>query len=173
MMRKSGSMVIALCVCVALPVIASAQEKTLCERLGGPSAISAVVERVTQKLTKDERVNKKLAKSDAERLTTNFKAYMGAATHCAGVKYTGRSMKRAHRHMAVTEGEFNATVEDLVQVLDEFKVPEKEKKELLALLSPLKKDIVEKPGDQTTGTDLPPTFKPAPPLQQKAMPKKI
>jgi len=173
MMRKSGSMVIALCVCVALPVIASAQEKTLCERLGGPSAISAVVERVTQKLTKDERVNKKLAKSDAERLTTNFKAYMGAATHCAGVKYTGRSMKRAHRHMAVTEGEFNATVEDLVQVLDEFKVPEKEKKELLALLSPLKKDIVEKPGDQTTGTDLPGTFKPAPPLQHKAMPKKI
>lgn len=152
---------------------AAAAEKSLCERLGGPPAISAVVERLAQKLTQDDRVNKKLAKSDAERFTTNFKAYIGAATHCAGVNYTGRSMKKAHRHMAVTEGEFNATVDDLVQVLGEFNVPEQEQKELLALLSPVKKDILEKPGDQTTGTALPPTFKPAPPLKYQAMPKKI
>jgi len=170
-MQRWSLMVAVLCVGVAV-TSAAAAEKSLCERLGGPSAISAVVDRVTQKLAQDERLNKKLAKSDATRLSTNFKAYIGAATHCAGVKYTGRSMKAAHKNMGVTEGEFNASVEDLVQVLDEFKVPEKEKKELLVLLSPLKKDIVEKPGDQTTGTDLPATFKPAPPLKHKAMPQK-
>src|SRR5262245_56464686 len=173
MMRKSVSMVIALCVCVALPVIASAQEKTLCERLGGPKAIAAVVERFAQKLGQDERVNKKLAKSDPQRFGTNATAFVEVATHCPGVTYTGRSMQRAHQHMGVTEGDFNATVEDLVQTVDEFKVPEREKQELLALLGPLKKDIVEKPGDMTTGTPLPANFKPAPRLKHKAAPKKM
>ena len=78
-------------------------------------------------------------------------------------------MKNTHRHMAVTEGEFNAVAEDLVKTLDEFKVPEKEKSELLAAIGPLKKDIVEKPGDMMTGTDLPANFKPSPPLKTKKM----
>ena len=34
-MRKLSIIVIALCVCTAFAVAASAQEKTLCERLGG------------------------------------------------------------------------------------------------------------------------------------------
>src|SRR5574341_1147719 len=89
MMRKLGSMVIVLCVCVALPVIASAQEKTLCERLGGTGAIAAVVDSFTQKLSQDERVNKKLANSDPNRLGTNFKAFVDVAAHCPRVKYTG------------------------------------------------------------------------------------
>ena len=172
-MRKSSIIVTALCLCVAFHVVASAQEKTLCERLGGTSAISAVVESFAQKLSKDDRVNKKLAKSDPNRLGTNFKAFVGVAAHCPGVKYTGRSMKRAHKNMGVTEGEFNAGVEDLVKTLDEFKVPEKEKNELLSAIGPLKKDIVEKPGDNTTGTPLPTNFKPAPPLKQKAAPQKM
>jgi hemoglobin len=36
-------------------------------------------------------------------------------------------------------------VEDLVKSLDTFKVPAREKEELLALLAPMKKDIVEVP----------------------------
>ena len=54
-----------------------------------------------------------------------------------------------------------------------FKVPEKEKNELLAALSPTKADIVAKPGDMITGTDLPANFKPAPPLKTKASTKKM
>ena len=171
-MWKSGSVVTALCFGVALTVVASAQEKPLCERLGGPKAIAAVVDSFAQKLSQDERLNKKLVKSDPNRLSTNFKAFVDVAAHCPGVKYTGRSMKSAHKHMGVTEGEFNAGVEHLVKTLDEFKVPEKEKNELLNVLGPLKKDIVEKPGDMTTGTPLPANFKPAPPLKHKAVPKK-
>ena len=71
--------------------------------------------------------------------------------------------------MAVTEGEFNALAEDLVKTLDEFKVPEKEKSELLAAIGPMKKDIVEKPGDMTTGTDLPANFKPAPTVEDESL----
>jgi hemoglobin len=80
-------------------------------------------------------------------------------------------MKTAHTNMGVTEGEFNALVENLTKTLDEFKVPAKEKGELLAALGSYKKDIVEKPGDTKTGTDLPADFKPAAPLKPKASPK--
>jgi len=43
---------------------------------------------------------------------------------------------------------------------------------LLAAIGPLQKDIVERPGDMTTGTDLPANFKPAPPLKTKTSAKK-
>ena len=86
---------------------------------------------------------------------------------------SGKNMKNAHKNMGVTEGEFKAVVEDLVKTLDEFKVPEKEKGELLAAIGPTQKDIVGKPGDMMTRTDLPANFKPAAPLKAKAPMKKM
>jgi hemoglobin len=53
-------------------------------------------------------------------------------------------MKTAHAGMNVSEAEFNALVEDLGKTLDRFKVPEKEQKELLAILGPMKRDVVTK-----------------------------
>jgi hemoglobin len=172
-MRKLSIVITALCVCTAFAVAASAQEKTLCERLGGTPAISAVVDSFAQKVLSDSRVNRKFAKSDANRLVTNLKGFVGQAAHCPGVKYKGKNMKNAHKNMGVTEGEFNAVVENLVKTLNEFNVPEKEKNELLAALGPTKKDIVERPGDMMTSADLPANFKPAPPLKTKASAKKM
>ena len=172
-MRKLSLVVTALCLSAAFAVAASAQEKTLCERLGGTTAISAVVDSFAGKVLKDDRVNKKFAKSDATRLTTNLKAFVAVAAHCAGAKYNGKNMKNAHKNMGVTEGEFKAVGEALVKTLDEFKVPEKEKSELLAAIGSTQKDIVAKPGDMMTGTDLPANFKPAAPLKAKAPMKKM
>ncbi|HEY6404195.1 MAG TPA: group 1 truncated hemoglobin, partial [Blastocatellia bacterium] len=80
-------------------------------------------------------------------------------------KYKGLDMKDAHKKMGVTEGEFNALVEDLVKALDKFNVGDKEKNELLGALGPMKSDIVEV-NSQETGTPLPAKFKPAPPLKE-------
>jgi hemoglobin len=46
--------------------------------------------------------------------------------------------------MGVANSHFDALVGDLVKSLDKFKVPAKEQKELLALLGPMRKDIVER-----------------------------
>ena len=54
-------------------------------------------------------------------------------------------MKEAHRGMGVRTRDFNALVEDLKKSLDKFNVPAKEQGELLAVLGPMKTDIVEKP----------------------------
>jgi hemoglobin len=51
-------------------------------------------------------------------------------------------MKTAHAGMRITDAEWSATVEDLVKSLNKFKVGAKEQQELLAILGPMKKDIV-------------------------------
>jgi hemoglobin len=57
--------------------------------------------------------------------------------------YTGRNMKAAHAGMGISHAEFDAVVDDLVQTLNTYEVPEREQHELLALLAPLRDDIVE------------------------------
>jgi hemoglobin len=72
-------------------------------------------------------------------------------------------MTDAHHNMGVTNGEFEAFVEDVVAVLDDFKVGKPEHDELLNLLAPLRGEIVEVDSNQT-GTPLPSEFTPAPAL---------
>jgi hemoglobin len=59
--------------------------------------------------------------------------------------YKGRDMKTTHAGMRISTADFNALVEDLVGALTQLKVPAKEQQELLALLGPAQKDIVEVP----------------------------
>jgi len=58
-------------------------------------------------------------------------------------EYTGRDIKTTHARLGITDTEFDAVVDDLVKTLDKYKVPEREKNELLSLLAPMRKDIVE------------------------------
>jgi hemoglobin len=69
-------------------------------------------------------------------------------------------MKEAHAKMGVTEGEFNALVEDLTATLNAFNVGQTEQNELLSALGTMKADIVEVQGT-ATGTALPKAFVPA------------
>jgi hemoglobin len=77
--------------------------------------------------------------------------------------YTGRSMRDSHAGMKVTGGEWDVVIEDIEATLGEFKVPETEQKELLDLLLPLRGEIVEIESPET-GTPLPDSYQPAPPL---------
>jgi hemoglobin len=136
--------------------------KSLYDRLGGKGAITAVVDTFVAHVAADARINKKFAKSNIPRVKSEIVDQVCAATG-GPCTYTGRSMKEAHRNMKVTEGEFNALVEDLTTALNDYKVPDREKNELLGQLATMKGDIVEVPGN-ATGTALPAAFKPAPPL---------
>ena len=161
-----------LCFVVALSTATVAQEKSLYDRLGGVDAISAVTDAFIANAAADTRINAKFAKTDIPRLRLHLIEQLCAATGGPCV-YTGKDMKSTHKNMMVTEGEFNALVEDLVAALNKFSVPEKEKGELLAILGPLKSQIVEV-NTSTTGTPLPADFKAAKPLsakQVKAGPK--
>ena len=72
-------------------------------------------------------------------------------------------MTETHHNMGVTGGEWDAFVEDVVAVLNDFKVGSTEQDELLNILAPLREEIVDTDSDQT-GTPLPSEFTPAPAL---------
>ena len=168
-MQRMKRIALAICMLGALAVTAVAQDpmmkKSLYERLGGIDAIKAVVGEFAGRVLADTRVNKKFAKTDAPRLTLHLVEQICAATG-GPCEYTGKDMKTTHKNMKVTEGEFNALVEDLVGALDKFNVPAAEKTELLGILGPLKAEIVEV-NSTDTGTALPANFKPAKPLSKK------
>jgi hemoglobin len=137
-------------------------ERTLYERLGGIEAITAVVEDFRDRVAGDDRINLKFARTDLARLRKMLIDQVCEATS-GPCRYNGRGMKEAHAGMKVTTGEFNALVEDLVATLNHFKVPKAEQDELLALLGPLKGEIVEVDSKEV-GTALPDAFRPAPAL---------
>jgi hemoglobin len=125
-------------------------------------AITAVVENFRDRVAGDDRINLKFARTDLTRLTKMLIDQVCEATG-GPCRYNGRGMKEAHAGMKVTTGEFNALVEDLVATLNHFKVPKAEQDELLALLGPLKGEIVEVDSKEV-GTALPDAFQPAPAL---------
>jgi hemoglobin len=115
--------------------------RPLYERLGGIDAIKAVVDDFVGNVAADKRINKFFANTDIDRLKRNLVAQIcqGTGGPCF---YTGRSMKDAHAGMGVRSRDFNALVGDLGKTLKKFKVPAREQKELVAILAPMKRDIV-------------------------------
>lgn len=118
--------------------------KSLYDRLGGKSSISSVVDQFVAKVAADTRINGRFAITDIRKLKGHLVDQVCMATG-GPCTYSGRDMKTAHAGMKISNEDFGAFVEDLMKALDMFKVPVQEKGELLSLLGPMKKDIVEAP----------------------------
>ena len=116
-------------------------QPSLYERLGGKPAITAVINDFVGNVAGDARINKRFANADIPRLKARLVDQVCEASG-GPCTYTGASMRDAHKGMNVTDAEFGALVEDLVKSLDKFRVPAKEKNELLGALSGMKGDIV-------------------------------
>jgi hemoglobin len=118
--------------------------KSLYDRLGGKSSISAVIDQFVANVAADTRINGRFATTDIRKLKGHLVDQVCMATG-GPCTYSGRDMKTTHAGMKISNGDFGALVEDLVKSLDMFKVPAREKGELLDLLGAMKKDIVEVP----------------------------
>ncbi|MDX1912397.1 MAG: group 1 truncated hemoglobin [Saprospiraceae bacterium] len=123
-----------------------APSPTLYERLGGINAISAVVDQFLANVVGDNVINARFAATVADPYRTQLLRNNLIDQICAGsggpCQYKGKNMYDAHHNMNISEAEFNALVGDLVAALDQFNVPQAEKDELLAILGPMKTDVV-------------------------------
>ncbi|MEQ1844952.1 MAG: group 1 truncated hemoglobin [Nitrospira sp.] len=143
--KKMMSMVVAVAATWTLSTATSfAADASLYDRLGGQGAIQAVVTKFIGNVGADKRINSYFATTDLKKLNKLLVEQVCAASG-GPCTYSGRDMKTTHKGMKVTTAAFNALVEDLVSALDTFNVPAKEKGELLAVLGPMNKDIVEVP----------------------------
>lgn len=132
---------VGLAVTLAACQTTMAPQKSLYDRLGGQPAITAVVDDFVGNVAGDARINGFFARTDVPRLKRQLADQVCQASG-GPCTYGGRDMMSAHKGMNITDAQFNALVEDLVKTLDKFKVPEKEKGELLAALGGLKPQIV-------------------------------
>jgi len=122
---------------------AAAQSRSLYERLGGYDSILAVVDQTIKNIGADRRINRFFTGANIPRLRRMLADQICVASGGPCV-YAGRDMKSAHAGMGIRSSHFNALVDDLGRALKTFKVPRREQRELVALLAPTKKDIVER-----------------------------
>ena len=129
------------------PAMAQAtKEKSLYERLGGYDAIAAVVDDFIGRLVADKRFEKFFVGHSEDSLKKIRQHVVNQFCAAAGgpCLYTGRDMRTSHHGLGITGDDWDASAKHLVETLDKFKVPEKEKNDLLAFVTSLKKDIVDK-----------------------------
>lgn len=130
----------------APPQALAQQPSSLYHRLGGYDAIAAVTDDFVGRLSADPQLHRfftGLSADSQKKLRQHVVDFLCSATG-GPCLYTGRDMKTAHAGLGITEDDWNASVKHLVATLDKFKVPEKEKNEVLGAISGLKGDIVGK-----------------------------
>lgn len=121
--------------------------KSLYDRLGGVYAIASVVDDFIERLLVNDTLNANPAIKEArDRVPKAGLKFQVTALVCevtgGPCKYAGRSMKESHRHLNITEKEWDAMVADFKKTLDHFKVPTAEQKELIDIVASTKPDIV-------------------------------
>ena len=120
----------------------SAGGSSLYERLGRRPGIDVVVHTFVGNIGRDKRINVRFMFVDLDVLQSHLTDQICAASG-GPCPYTGRQMKPLHASMHVRGTEFDAMGEDLVAALKSNGVPEREQKELLAIIASTRGDIVD------------------------------
>lgn len=138
-----------------------AEEKLpLFQRLGGEAGIARIVDDFVARAIADPRVNWERkgvekggffrrdtpvtwsATSDnVLRLKKHFGQFLAVASG-GPARYEGKDMKAVHADLKITNAEFDAAVGDLKASLDRLQVPDREQKELLAIVESTRPQVV-------------------------------
>jgi hemoglobin len=123
---------------------------TLYDRLGGVYNIATVVEDLINRGMVDPKLNANPRVDEAHhRVSSAGFKYLVTELVCwasgGPQKYSGRSMGDSHRHLMITEQEWDAFMADFQQTLDRFDVPQQEQQELKAIVDSTKESIVIRP----------------------------
>ena len=119
---------------------ATAEEPSLYDRLGGIFAIAAVVDRFSDEIITNPKLNENPAlkawnETEAEFRLPGLKfgrTQWVAALAGGPFEYTGLPLEEAHKDFHLTAEEFAEVGAEIVRALDYYKVPEREKQELVA-----------------------------------------
>jgi hemoglobin len=133
------------------------QRPSLYDRLGGVYNIAAVVDDLIDRVMTDTRLNANPRVDEAHHRVSaaGFKYYVTElACEAAGgpQKYSGRPMGDSHRHLMITEAEWQAFMDDFRQCLDKFAVPDPERQELTDIVESTKEAIVVAPFQEGLAT---------------------
>jgi hemoglobin len=126
-----------------LALAATAQAHApLYERLGGAEGVAAIADSLIDRVASDPRLGRSFKDSNLPRikrlLAEQICDLSGGPCH-----YSGDSMKEVHAGQHISQAEFYGMVADLRDILHERHVSQGATNELLRLLAPMKRDVVE------------------------------
>jgi hemoglobin len=122
-------------------------EQSLYDRLGGVNAIAMVVDRFSDQIVKNPKlnVNPALKEWNASGQLPGLK-FMRTLWLCQAAggpfDYTGKELGEAHKDLHLTSEEFDEVGAEIASALDHFDVPEREKQEVLAAIVAQKADVI-------------------------------
>ena len=127
-----------------------AEEASLYDRLGGIFAIAAVVNRFSDEIIKNPKLNENPAlkawnETEAETRLPGLKfgrTQWIAALAGGPYEYTGLPLSEAHAEFHLTAEEFQEVGAEIVRALDYYQVPEREKQELVDAYMTAMSDVV-------------------------------
>jgi hemoglobin len=117
---------------------------TIFAALGGPDRLAAAVDRLYDRLVADPVVAPYFDRVALPRLKAHLRTFLAAALGGPQL-YRGRDMRVAHAQLGVTAEAWNRTVDHLAGVLADLGVDSALAGEVLALLAPLRDQIVSAP----------------------------
>jgi hemoglobin len=122
-------------------------EQSLYERIGGVNAIAMVVDRFSDEVVKNPKlnVNPALREWNESGQLPGLK-FMRTLWLCQAAggpfDYTGKEMGEAHKGLHITSDEFDEVGAEIARALDHFNVPEREKQEVSAAIVARKDEVV-------------------------------
>lgn len=122
-------------------------EQSLYERIGGVNAIAMVVDRFSDEVVKNPKLNANPAlrewNESGQLPGLKFMRTLWLCQQAGGpFQYTGKEMGEAHKDLHITSDEFDEVGAEIASALDHFKVPEQEKQEVLAAIIARKNEVV-------------------------------
>ena len=140
-LRKTGVVVAVAALLLASCASAPTQSPTLWQRMGGEPVVKRVVAETIDRSASDPRTKRSFDGVKLQVVKDKIVEQICSLTG-GGCKYTGDPMDKVHKGLKNTEAEMNLLVQFLRDALDGAGVGTREKNELLAILAPMKRDIV-------------------------------
>ena len=119
---------------------------SLYTRLGGYDAIAAVTDELLARLRNDPQLGVFWKGHSENSLRRDRQLVVNYLCAAAGgpVFYTGRDMKTSHKGLGVSVSDWEVFMRHASAVLEKFAVPVPERDEVLAFLTGLQGDVVER-----------------------------
>ena len=118
---------------------------TIYDEIGGAPAVTAVVDAFYVRLLDDADLQPYFGGKDMARLMAHQRALVTVALGGTSEEYAGKMMHPAHAGLAITNEAFDKVLDHLLAVLTDVGVPAVTAAKIMAILEPLRTDVVQAP----------------------------
>lgn len=129
--------------CCSLAGAEAPGESTLYARLGGEATVTAMVDELIDRMASEPHLKRSFDRVNLARVKKMVAEQICSLTG-GGCAYSGDSMRDVHGGLEINQAEFYGTVELLREVMRRHGIGLSERNELLEILAPMKRDVVER-----------------------------